>query len=190
MIPLEKLRTLLRHPDIRIRALRSGFAETGNPAYVWQAVAICAEHSRPLPDWILAYLGVVAKLMTSDAARASTDLRAILPSIMGFPAKRGPGHPLDPDGGVPDDAALLSILFAIEIERGEKPSAALHNAASHSDLSPEVAAHDDRTLWRWVMQTVGLEQRPRTNDEWREVLRNHFVAFNDLIEQEFRETLR
>jgi hypothetical protein len=158
---------------------RSRWEETANPVYVWEAIAVCTKHERSLPDWVMAYLAVVAKLMMSEEARAVTDLRGVLPSIMGFPAKRGPGRPLDPDGGM-DDAMHLAILFAIEIEGGHEPDEALFRASVQ--LPVEVADHDERTLWLWVMQAVGLERRPKTKAEWRAALRSHYGAVADLAE--------
>jgi hypothetical protein len=192
-VPVDKWIATIRSPNFRIRSCRSGWEETGNPVYVWETIAICTEHKKPLPDWVMDYLAAAARRMSSADARAATDLRKVLPKIMGFPAKpSGPGRPLDPDGGKPDDAILLAILFATEIERGLRPSAALRKAAAHDDLPADVTSRDERTLLRWVMQAVGLERRPRTSAEWREALRSHLGdlgALVALIEQESRETL-
>jgi hypothetical protein len=181
-----ELRALLRDPDFRIRADRSQWEETGNPVYVWEAVAVCAERKRPFPEWVVDYLGGVAQRMTSADTRAATDVRKVLPKIMGFPAKPGPGRPLDPDGGKPEDALLLAVLFAAELEFDKRltPSAALRKAAAHADLPVDVASRDDRTLLRWVMQAAGLEHKPRTNADLRAALRSRFGAFATLIEEE------
>jgi hypothetical protein len=184
----------IRDPDLNIRADRSGWEETGNPVYVWQAVAVCTQHKKPLPDWIITYLAEVAQRMTSADARAAKDLRKVLPKIMGFTPSHGPGRPLDPDGGGHDALSLairchalsLAILFATEIEKGLKPSAAIRKAAAA--LPDDVASRDERTLMRWMMQAAGLERRPRTNAEWREALRSSLGAFAALLEQESRET--
>jgi hypothetical protein len=184
---LDELRALLRDPDFRIRMYRSGWEDTHSPVYAWEAVAVCTEHGMPFPDWVMGYLGGVARRMTADDARAAKDVRKALPGILGFPAKPGPGRPLDPGGNEPEDALLLAILFATEIERGLKPSVALRKAAAHADLPADVAGRDERTLWRWVVQAVGLEHRPRTSAEWKAALRIHFGYFAVFIERESRE---
>jgi hypothetical protein len=173
---------VMRDPGFNIRTCRSGWVETRNPVYVWEAVAVCTEHKKPLPDWIMAYLAEVAQRMTSDDAKAATDLREVLPRIMGFPAseRHGPGRRLDPGGGKHEDALSLAVLFAIEIEHGLKPSEALRKVAAK--LPPDIINRDERTLWRWLMKEVGLKCRPRTNAEWRAALRSHFKAYLSLLD--------
>jgi hypothetical protein len=182
----------------RISELNSG--STGNPVYVWEAIAVCAEHNMPLRDWIISYLADVAERMTSDDARASTDLRAILPGIMGFSTKPGPGRLLNPDDD-PDDKLLFAIRFAIEIEKGKKPSQALRDASTNV-LSADLRVDDrtllrwsnadDRTLRGWVKKVLYLppQNAPRTNAEWKAVLRRHFEHFYLFTEQEFRQEFR
>jgi hypothetical protein len=187
-IPTDKWTATIRSLGLQIKAFRSGWEETSNPVYIWETIAICAKHKKPLPDWVMDYLVAVAERMTSVDARAAKDLRKVLPSIMGFPAaeKHGPRRPLDPVGGEHEDVPSLVFLFATGLEKGLKPSAALRYATAK--LLPDVADHDERTLIHWIMQNVGLERRPRTSAEWKAVLRSHIIAFIDLIEQESRET--
>jgi hypothetical protein len=90
----DKWIALQRDPDFQIRMCRSAWQGEENPVYVWSAIAICAKHKKPLPDWVMDYLAGVAQRMTSDVAKATTDLRAVLPGILGFSAKQpGPGRP-------------------------------------------------------------------------------------------------
>jgi hypothetical protein len=172
---------VIRDPGLNIRACRSGWEEEKNPIYVWETIGICTKHKKPLPGWVVSYLADVAQRMTSDDAKAATDLREVLPRIMGFPAaeRHGPGRRLDPHGGR-YDAMSLAILFAIEIEHGLKPSEALRKAAA--GLPPDITNRDERTLWRWLMQEVGLKRRPSTNAEWRAALRSHFKASLSLLD--------
>jgi hypothetical protein len=160
-------------PDFRIRICRGAWQRAGNPFFVWGAVAVCTEHKKPFPDWVMGYLRDVAQRMTSDDAAAATDLRAVLPGIMGFPTKPGPGHPLARDK---DDALLFAGWFAIEIvDRGLEPTEALRKAAER--LPPEAADRDEKTLWRWLMKAVDLKRRPSTNAQWRAALRNRYGVF-------------
>jgi hypothetical protein len=167
----------IHDPDFFLQICESAWQNDGSPISVWWAVAACAKYKKPFPDWVMDYLGDVAQRMTSDDAKAATDLRAVLPGIMGFPAKPGPGHAL---ARRKDDALLLAGWFAIEIvDGGLEPTEALREAATH--LPPEVASHDERTLWRWVMQQVDLKCRPRTNAEWRAALRSRYGALQAFV---------
>jgi hypothetical protein len=178
-------------PDFYMRTCRGGWQKEGNPFFVWRAVAVCTEHKKPFPDWVMEYLGDVAQRMTSDDAAAATDLRAVLPGIMGFPAKPGPGHPLTRPK---NDEVLLAGWFAIEIVvNGLEPTEALRKAAER--LPPEAADRDEKTLWRWLMKAVDLKRRPSTNAQWRAALRSRcgdlaaFVAVDILLKQKSREDL-
>jgi hypothetical protein len=167
----------INDPDFYMRICRGAWQKEENPVFVWRAVAFCTKLKKPYPDWVMDYLGDVAQRMTSDDAAAATDLRAVLPDIMGFPAKPGPGHPLTRDK---DDALLLAGWFALEIvDRGLAPTEALRKAANR--LPPEVADRDEKTLWRWLMKTVDLKRRPRTNAEWRAALRSRYGALQAFV---------
>jgi hypothetical protein len=177
-------------PDFYMRICQGAWQKSGNPFFVWRAVALCTEYKMPLPDWITNYLSDVAQRMTSDAqkdlrnayfhqdATAATDLRAVLPGIMGFPAKQGPGHPLHPCPKIDD--LLLAGWFAIEIvDRGLEPTQALREAATH--LPPEAAGRDEKTLWRWLMKAVDLKRRPSTNAQWKAALRSRYRDFTAIV---------
>jgi hypothetical protein len=173
-----ELRARLRDPGFMTRAHRSGWEETNNPVYVWEAIAVCTEHKKPLPDWIVTYLAKVAQRMTSAETRAAKDVRKILPRIFGFPTKAGPGRPFDPDGGKPEDALSLAILFATELEQGvlkKSPNAAIRKAAATMGI-PAFVKRNERTLLHWVQQAVGLERKPSTSAEWKAALRGHLGA--------------
>src|SRR5262245_55042816 len=97
--PHEEVIKLTNNPDYRIRSLLARWGSTKNPVFIWKVIATCAGHKKHPPDDVWFYLTDVARCMTSEEARRSSDLRKILPEIMGFPKKGrpGPGRLLDPD---------------------------------------------------------------------------------------------
>jgi hypothetical protein len=124
--------------------------------------------------------------MLAPDAKKSSDLRKILPSILGFPAKRGPGKPLDPDHD-PNDVTLLAIVFARAIQKGMDPSAARKEASKYL---PRLRADklDDKTLQVWLKNYFGLKKSPRTNHEWKRLLNRAYGSFFRLVRAKFRET--
>jgi hypothetical protein len=79
--------------------MRLTFESTGNPYFAWFVIDSCAERNAPLPHWVLVYLAQSAGRMLSMKAQQTSDLRKVLPWVLGFPNKRGPGNLLDPVGG-------------------------------------------------------------------------------------------
>ena len=67
--------------------------ETGNPYYAWEGIRACTEERpfRRLPDWLVTYLAECAERMLSSKAKAAGDLGRVLPWVLGFPTRRGPG---------------------------------------------------------------------------------------------------
>jgi len=80
-----------------LKSARSFFERSGNPYYAWYAIELCATHKEPLPNWLMSYLTQCSVRMLSSKAREIDDLREVLPWVLGFPRKRGPGKLLDPD---------------------------------------------------------------------------------------------
>src|SRR6266446_3891554 len=99
---VSKYQALLNNPTFMLQTYTSRWEETANPVYAWKAIKKCTEHNLPLPAWVSAYFVAVADRMLSEEASQSPDLRQVLPSILGFRMKRGPGRPLDPDADGPD----------------------------------------------------------------------------------------
>jgi hypothetical protein len=64
------------------------FESTENPYFVWFEIDRCLEANKPLPTWVLAYLAQCAGRMLSEKARQTSDLRMVLPWVLGFPKKR------------------------------------------------------------------------------------------------------
>jgi hypothetical protein len=179
---------LFEHPDFQIQMEVSKWKETRNPVYLWNAVSICTDHKKPLPSPVLDYLAEVAQRIRSKEARECSDLRKVLPKIMGFPEKgRGPGRLLDPGPAATEgDWVHLAVLFGIELERGQKITAALRNAASK--LPNSVQSANDKTKIVWIEKALDLEHRSRTAAEWQSDLRSRFHNLARWIEQAFRET--
>ena len=136
--------------------------ETGNPYYLWEAIGICIEDGLEFPSWVRDYLAMVAENMTSPWAKREHDLRKVLPSILGFDMKRG-RHLLDSDP-ITDDRGLLAIRFAIQIQRGTEPKAALANVREAADRS--LADKDDRTLLSYIKKHFDIADTPRTRAQW------------------------
>jgi hypothetical protein len=183
----DKVKWLFRDPNFMLDFMCAGWEKTKNPYYAWSAINICTKHNKPLPTWVVDYLAECAERMLSEKARQSNDLRKLLPSVLGFPAKRGPGRPLDPDRDQ-DDKSIFAIRFAIEIEKGKKPSIARREATKYLPES-RVDKIDDKTLQRWLREIFDLANTPRSITEWKSVMRVYYGSFYNLIMAQFRETL-
>jgi hypothetical protein len=164
-------------PDFIIEGARAEFADTTNPYYAWLAVEVCVKHKKEIPDWLRDYLLRCAERMQSDASKRR-GLREVLPWVFGFSKKAGPGNLLDPQrDGV--DRMLLAIKFAIKIELGEKPSAALASACNETFDQMRADKIKDKTLRSWLRAEFGgLKKFPRTNAEWRSIARNHYISLD------------
>jgi hypothetical protein len=132
------------------------------------------DKKRDFPDWVRDYLLACARQMISPKSARAKDLRAVLPSILGFPpAKRGPGHLLQPYGDSKEgDYMVLATAFAVEIGKGEKPSDALANALN--GLPPTIFSRldnkDNGLLMKHITECFGMQKRPRSNAGWRRVI--------------------
>jgi hypothetical protein len=166
---------------------RAFWQDTGNPHYVWEAMDICAEHKRDFPDWVRGYLDQCARRMADAAqSKASHDLRAILPHVLGFPAKRGPGHPLRPDEGFEVEYMTPAIVFATEILKGCKATEALHSASKFLD-QPLADTIDDKTLLAHIKKHFGVKKAPRTNADWKKLIEAWDRETFGGLRKEFRE---
>jgi hypothetical protein len=186
-----KVGAALKDFGLQLEMRLAGYLETKNPVYVWEAIKLCTDHKLPLPDWVSAYLATVANLMLCEEARQSSDLRAVLPHVLGFPKKsRGPGRLLDPDAG-PADRTIFTMKFLIKLAQNHecKPLEALREACDEMD--PSFADDkEDNTLWGCLTEELGLAERPKTNEEWRAVGDAHFFPFYVLIEEWYRDHAR
>jgi hypothetical protein len=153
-----------------------------HPAFAWRVIGLCAENGIPMPPEIITYLGGVAARM--QGAEQESDLRAALPKIMGFPAKKkGRGKPFDPDADIGDlDDMRLAVLFATELRRGHTVSKALKNATAKFD-DAYFDSLDERSLKKRIAKAVCLEIMPSTAAEWRRELPSRIVALHDFLHQ-------
>jgi hypothetical protein len=135
----EWLEKRIKDPALSLRTAHFFWQDTHNPAYVWWAIEICTSRGTQMdfPAWVRQYLADCAGRMFSPALVEQSDLRKILPRIMGFPPKRGRGNLLDLGKKEANQFSLPAMRFAIYIEKGAKPTAALRTASEF--LDPEVA---------------------------------------------------
>ena len=164
-------------PEIKLPMIGTVWKNTGNPFFVWVAIAWCAKLKCDLPDWVLDYLNGCATRMLSKEARQSNDFRKILPRVMGFPKKHGRGaHPLrqDLEPGCDKQFKKAVWAFGMEIFKGAKPAAALRDAANA--LPSKLSETDDKTLRRQIKMEFGVTNSPRTNAEWQHALTGFYFA--------------
>jgi hypothetical protein len=175
------------NPDVLLRLIGEMLADNGNPYYAWTAVDVCIKHGTEFPEWLFAYLGECAERMLSDEAKKEgRDLRKALPWIFGFPnvldptqRKRGPGNMLDPEGD--PDRMKFAFKFAIRLERGQQPAAAMSDACNDVFDGKNDSA-DEKTLRRWLLKEFDLKKSPKSAEEWKKVAREHFSSIaEDLV---------
>jgi hypothetical protein len=172
-------------PKVLLTAFYESWRDTGHPYNVWRAIHVCARHDRPFPKWIRSYLSLCAKRMMDEAkSKDSQDLRAALPRVFGFPARRGRGHPLRPYGD--EEYGVASSLFADKIAEGFKPADARRIALDYLDKSPAKTI-DDKTFMTHLKKFYGVKKAPRTNAEWRKLINTWYIETFGLLEKEFRE---
>ncbi len=182
----EEFLSVIYHPGIQNQASFYAWEDSKNPYYVWEVIYCCAKHQMPLPDWVLDYLANCASRMMSDEAKQSHDVRKALPSILGFPTKKGPGNLLDPASDEPEEIPTFALRFAIELERGHTPIRAMRNATVV--LPASEAERDEKTLWTWLKKYYGLTNVSRiTAAEWKFVARAHHTHFYHFILEKFSE---
>jgi hypothetical protein len=183
---------VVRHdPDFRLDMFLHAFADSGNPYYAFQALGVCLKHKKEIPEWLAAYLEQCIERMGSDRAQKASDLRENLRWVFDFSKKVGPGNLLDPDHD-PDNKQLFALKFAIELEQGERLSAAMEHACEEVLGQERAEKIADKTLKNWLVKEFGLEKWPprATADEWKRIAREHFGTSFDamyrLIEERFR----
>jgi hypothetical protein len=160
-----------RHPPSRLSKLHGEWLRSGNPLFAWEAMRFCAETKCAFPDWVSEYLGDCANRMPPDAK--NLDVRKMLPSVLGFPRKRGPRKACS----LGDDMAaaeqfLLAHVFAYAIEQGCSPTRATAEAASL--LGRDYADRDERTLMALIARHFNLAKVPRSRAAWTQALLRAF----------------
>jgi hypothetical protein len=158
-----------RPVEFQLAARRESFEASGNPIYAWKAIFLCVHAEMPIPPWLAAYLFQCSKRMLSDKAQQRSDLRAILPWVLGFPPKKksGPGKLLNPYNFSLNRVLFLKE-FAVRILEGEDPAAARRNACNVA-FRGEDADVDDKTLRRWLRDGYGLKEAPENSEQWKKI---------------------
>lgn len=184
----EWLERRIKEPDLLLRAAHFFWQDTHSPVYAWWAIEICAcgDSHIEFPDWVREYLAECAQRMLSPDSAVQSDLRKVLPRIMGFPPKRGRGNPLDLGKREADQFAIPAMKFAIEIEKGAKPTAALRTAFEF--LNAEVADRmDEKTFLSHIKKHFDMRTAPRTNAEWKLAIQGWFKEVFGPFMDEFRD---
>jgi hypothetical protein len=183
----EMFEVVTRDPDFLVDMFLCAMADTGNPYYAWQALSVCLKHKKEIPDWLAAYLEQCIERMESDRARKAGDLREVLPWVLDFSKKSGPGNMLDPDHD-PDAKPLIALKFAIKLEEGEGLSTALTSACEEVLGQERAEKIADKTLKSWLVKVFDLKKWPAraTAAEWKLIAQEHYVAERALLEKRFR----
>jgi len=156
-----------------LEIVRKAFEESGNPYYAWEAIHHCIKANTPFPNWLIAYLAQCSKRMHSDKAVQTSDLRKVLPWILGFPTKRGPRHLLRP--GYDPKRLRFVIQFGRLIVQGKDPVTARRDACN-AVFDGKDADVDDKTLVRWVLNAFSLKKAPKSTKQWKEAVRKNLVS--------------
>jgi hypothetical protein len=183
----EARRIVAADPDFHIEGARKVFADTPNPYFAWLAIEVCVKHGKEIPDWLRRYLLQCAERMQSDAAKKH-GLREVLPWVFDFSKKPGPGNLLDPYPDS-DERMMLAIKFAIKIQQGMKPAAALTSARNETFDQGRADKIKDQTLRSWLRAEFDLKKWPRTNAEWRSIAREHYMGLDAFFLNRARQIL-
>jgi hypothetical protein len=177
-------------PENRLTLLYKSWRDSGNPFHVWLAIDLCAKKQLGVPIWIHNYLAECAeRMMEAARSKGSQDVRKILPSVLGFQSKRGPGYPLRPDASESDYLlAVATLKFAHAILNGCKPSDALDYASMVLETSMGYKT-DDKTLLGHIKRFLGVEKAPRSHSSWKTFISVWYVQVFRPLEPEFRELL-
>jgi hypothetical protein len=118
----------------------------------------------------MAYLAECAERMLSGKAKAAGDLGRVLPWVLGFSTRRGPGRKLEPDRDR-ERRYEFALTFALRLVDGDSPPLARQNACTAVFGATDV---DDRTLQRWLLKEFGLKRQPPTIEEWKKAAKARF----------------
>jgi hypothetical protein len=153
-----------------LEIVRRAFEESGNPYFAWAAIHQCIKANTPFPNWLIAYLAQCSERMPK--AEQTSDLRKVLPWILGFPTKRGPRNLLRPGYS---KRLKFVIKFARLIVQGQDPVMARRDACN-AVFDGKDGEVDDKTLVRWVRNAFHLKEAPKNTKQWKEAARMNLVA--------------
>jgi hypothetical protein len=171
------------HEDMRLT-----FESTGNPYFAWFVIDRCAEANKPLPTWVFTYLAQCAGRMLSMKAQQTSDLRKVLPWVLDFPKKRGPGNPLSPVGS--PERLMFDLEFGIRVLRRDQDPVTARRDACNAVFRGKEAEVDDKTLLRWLLEDFNLRKAPKNSEQWKEAIRKELEPLRPTYERtKSRETL-
>jgi hypothetical protein len=174
------------HPEL----LQQKAANYG-PVLTWMAIRDCIKHSKPLPDWINAYLVGCTDRMLSDRAKLTEDARNELPWIFGFSGYKGALDPLR-DLNREEWKGIFARCFARWIYRGKEPDEAFDRAKDdiynehlvklvhprRKRKQKRKAAGDEDNGFsdkeRDLMEEFRLKRLPLTREEWLPKISRYF----------------
>ncbi|HEY1749578.1 MAG TPA: hypothetical protein VGG11_22815 [Xanthobacteraceae bacterium] len=175
-----------------------------NPIYVWSAIHRSKKIKQPLPKWALIYLYDVAERIDDFWTKDVSDVREVLPGILGFAKRIGPGGHV---GKVQElrKREALAMAFAAQIFAGKSPADACADARNSMEYRVKGKSDepDDRTLEAHLRTIFADDDAPfgrgkRGSDaikRWQRYLKiwllRHplvFVAYRD-VHRSFPRTL-
>jgi hypothetical protein len=193
-------------PNLFLRRFRA----SGSPFYAWLTIDHCIRHTKPLPDWVMAYLGECAgRVMSvhyeerrrlcdrmiptrytegrrlSGKAKQARDIRKTLQSVFGFPKKKsGPGSLFDPDAEahIWTQKVVFALHFAGRLDQRDDPHTARDNACN--DVFGKDGP-DDRTLQRYLREVFGVVNLPSTIEAWKPVTNCYRVMLWKALRETF-----
>jgi hypothetical protein len=136
-----------------------------NPIYAWLAIYFATEAGKPIPGWVIPYLAQCSKRMIMVSAQDASDLRKVLPGVLGFKKRPGPGKLLKPYLDL--DKSSFTNKFARYIIQGKDPETARKDACNHTFKRKFADKVDDKTLDRYLVECMGLKKKPKTANQWK-----------------------
>ena len=148
--------------------LRQAFEVSGDPYYAWAALRSCTNLvEKPLPPWLASYLFQCSERI--EKAEQASDLRGVLPWVLGFPTKRT--KKCLSDKVSPRTRTWKFVTeFGVRILQDEDPVAARRNACNDAFDGKDTNV-DDKTLMRWLLSAFHLKKAPKDARRWKEIVR-------------------
>jgi hypothetical protein len=171
---IEKLK---RDAEAMLPGMQLGLEEDGNPVWAWKALDLCFKSNTAFPDWLNNYLAQCAERMKSQRAKTASEVRDVLPWILGFDGMRARGNALDIDRHSYKKA--FALMFAVQLFKGDTPPEARLKACNQIFLGKDTNI-DDRTLQRWLLEVFGLKKAPA---DWRKFTSDYLLPYHLAIQE-------